>query len=175
MTREFPSHPIVGVGAVVVDGESVLLIRRGQEPLKGEWSLPGGAVELGETLDAAIVREVREEAGLDIAVGPVVEVLDRLRLAPDGRVRFHYVLIDFLCRPAASASGQASAPVPASASTSSTAPIVSGSDADAAEWVDLRDLAAYRVAEPTARVIRKALDRARAGQWVPLGGYQKGE
>ena len=173
MIREFPSHPIVGVGAVVVDGESVLLIRRGHEPLKGEWSLPGGAVELGETLDAAIVREVREEAGLDIAVGPVVEVLDRLRLASDGRVRFHYVLIDFLCRPAASASGQASAL--ASASTSSTAPIVSGSDADAAAWVDLRDLAAYSVAEPTARVIRKAFDRARAGQWVSLGGYQKGE
>jgi mutator protein MutT len=174
MAREFPSHPIVGVGAVVVDGESVLLIRRGQEPQKGEWSLPGGAVELGETLDAAIVREVREEAGLDIAVGPVVEVLDRLRLASDGRVRFHYVLIDFLCRPVA-ATVPASVSVAASAPTSSIAPIVSGSDADAAEWVDVRDLAAYRVAEPTARVIRKAFDRAGAGPWVPLGGYQKGE
>jgi len=169
MAREFPSHPIVGVGAVVVDGESVLLIRRGQEPLKGEWSLPGGAVELGETLDAAIVREVREETGLDIAVGPVVEVLDRLRLASDGRVRFHYVLIDFLCRPAASASG------PRSASSSSTAPIASASDADAAEWVDVKDLAAYRVADATVRVIRKAFERSRAGSWAPLGGYQKGE
>src|SRR6516225_653596 len=158
MAREFPSHPIVGVGAVVVDGESVLLIRRGQEPLKGEWSLPGGAVELGETLDAAIVREVREETGLDIAVGPVVEVLDRLRVASDGRVRFHYVLIDFLCRPAASAPVPASASTSSTSSTSSTASITSGSDADAAEWVDVKDLAAYRVADRTARVIRKAFD-----------------
>src|SRR6516165_6368102 len=90
-------------------------------------------------------------------------------LASDGRVRFHYVLIDFLCRPAASASG------PRSASTSSTAPIASASDADAAEWVDVKDLAAYRVADATVRVIRKAFDRSRAGSWAPLGGYQKGE
>jgi ADP-ribose pyrophosphatase YjhB (NUDIX family) len=149
----------VGVGAVVAAGNRVLLVRRGFEPLKGEWSLPGGAVELGETLDAAIAREVREETGLEIEVGPVVEVLDRLRLDPDGRPRFHYVLVDFLCRPAG-ASG---------------ALVAAASDADAAAWVDLTDLPGYGVAKVTVDVIIKAFDRARAGPWVPHQGYARAE
>ena len=76
-SRQFPPRPIVAVGAVIIDGDRVVLVKRGREPLKGEWSLPGGAVEIGETLGAAVVREVREETCLDIAVGPVIEVLDR--------------------------------------------------------------------------------------------------
>src|SRR2546428_7972306 len=99
MAREFPERPVVGVGAVVIDGSRVLLVKRANEPLKGEWSLPGGAVEIGETLEAAIRREVREETGLDVEVGPIVDVLDRIRYDPDGRIKFHYVLVDFLCRP----------------------------------------------------------------------------
>ena len=151
-SREFPTRPIVGVGAVFLDGDKVLLIRLASEPLKGEWSLPGGGVELGERLDAALAREVREEAGLEVEVGPVVEVVDRIRLAPDGRPRFHYVLVDFLCRPRAGV-------------------VTAGSDADAADWVGLESLADYAVAEPTVRVIRKAVDRARAGAWTPGEGY----
>jgi 8-oxo-dGTP diphosphatase len=103
MRREYPDAPIAGVGAVIVDerasGEPVvLLIRRAQEPLKGEWSLPGGAVELGETLEAAIRREVLEETGLPVDVVDVVKAFDRIVRDGDSRVRYHYVLVDFLCR-----------------------------------------------------------------------------
>ena len=144
--REFPERPIVGVGAVVIDGDRVLLVRRANEPLKGEWSLPGGAVELGESLREAIAREVLEETGLSVDVGPVVDVLDRIRLDDDRRVRFHYVLVDFVCRPASGA-------------------LSCASDADEAVWARLDDLPAHRVAEATVTVIREAFrirdDRAR--------------
>ena len=95
--RSFPARPIVGVGAVVVDDGRVLLVKRAQAPLKGEWSLPGGAVEVGETLSAAVQREVLEETGLVVSVGPIVEVLDRIHTDGDGRVEYHYVLIDYAC------------------------------------------------------------------------------
>ena len=103
MRREYPEAPIAGVGAVIVrdgpDGRrQTLLIRRGQEPLKGEWSLPGGAVELGETLEEAICREVLEETGLVVEVVDTVKAFDRISRDDAGRVRYHYVLIDFLCR-----------------------------------------------------------------------------
>jgi mutator protein MutT len=135
--REYPSRPIVGVGAVILDGDCVLLVRRGREPLKGEWSIPGGAVESGETLEAAIAREVREETGLDVEVGGVVTVLDRIRLDADGRAHYHYVLIDFLCR--------------RSAGTAACA-----SDADELAWVPVRELERYRLADATVRVIESA-------------------
>jgi ADP-ribose pyrophosphatase YjhB (NUDIX family) len=102
--REYPDAPIAGVGAVIVrdDGpggqKQVLLIRRAQEPLKGEWSLPGGAVELGETLEEAIRREVLEETGLIVEIIDTVQAFDRISRDAEGRVRYHYVLIDFLCR-----------------------------------------------------------------------------
>jgi 8-oxo-dGTP diphosphatase len=101
MRREYPDAPIAGVGAVIVRGgdqPSVLLIRRGQEPLKGEWSLPGGAVELGETLEEAVRREVLEETGLEIEPAGIVQAFDRIARDPEGRVRYHYVLVEFLCR-----------------------------------------------------------------------------
>jgi 8-oxo-dGTP diphosphatase len=103
MRREYPDAPIAGVGAVIVGeragGEPVvLLIRRAQEPLRGEWSLPGGVVELGETLEDAIRREVLEETGLAVEVLDTVLAFDRILRDEDGRVRYHYVLVDFLCR-----------------------------------------------------------------------------
>ena len=103
MAREYPERPIVGVGAVVIDrdpvlGDRVLLVQRGHAPLKGEWSLPGGALELGETLEEGIRREVLEETGLIVEPVAVVEVLDRISRDNEGRVQYHYVLVDFLCR-----------------------------------------------------------------------------
>ena len=96
MQREFPSTPLVAVGAVVVNEGRVLLVRRGTEPMLGHWSLPGGLVEVGETLTDAIVREVREETGLIVEPISLIELLDRIHRHED-RVRFHYVIADYLC------------------------------------------------------------------------------
>ena len=138
--RPYPARPVVGVGAVILDGDRVLLIKRAHEPLKGQWSLPGGRVESGETLEQAIVREVQEETGLDVDVGPIVDVLDRIARDADGRVEHHFVLVDFVCR-------------------LSGGVLCSASDADEAAWAPLDDLARYGVAEVTVRVIRKAAAR----------------
>jgi len=97
MQREFPLAPLVGVGAVVVDEGRVLLVRRGREPLKGQWSLPGGMLELGESLTAGVAREVLEETGLNVEPIELIELLDRIHHEEE-RVRFHYVIADYLCR-----------------------------------------------------------------------------
>jgi ADP-ribose pyrophosphatase YjhB (NUDIX family) len=100
-SREYPHAPLVGVGAVVVDGGRVLLVRRGTEPMKGRWSLPGGLLELGESLTAGVVREVREETGLEVEPVELVELLDRIHKengSEGERVRYHYVIADYLCR-----------------------------------------------------------------------------
>jgi len=97
MKREFPDHPIVGVGGVVVYRGRVLLIRRGSEPLKGAWSIPGGLLELGEELAEGVRRELKEETGLDVKPLEVLAVFDRVfREGP--RVRYHYVIVDYACR-----------------------------------------------------------------------------
>src|SRR5512146_1164775 len=97
MQRELPPAPLIGVGAVVVDQGRVLLVRRGREPLKGQWSIPGGLLELGESLTAGAVREVLEETGLVVEPVELVELLDRIH-HEDDRVRYHYVIADYLCR-----------------------------------------------------------------------------
>jgi ADP-ribose pyrophosphatase YjhB (NUDIX family) len=95
MKREYPEAPIVGVGGVVFKDGSVLLVKRGQEPGKGQWSLPGGAVELGETLTHALKREILEEASINIEVGGLVRLLDRIVHDPQKRVQYHYVIVDY--------------------------------------------------------------------------------
>jgi 8-oxo-dGTP diphosphatase len=141
LRREYPEAPIIGVGAVVIDGSKVLLVRRGKEPLKGEWSLPGGALELGETLQQGVVREVLEETGLVVTPAGIVEVLDRITQDDSsGRGRYHYVLVDFLCRVAGGM-------------------LCGGSDAEEARWVEreeLQEQGCYRLAPLTVQVIEKA-------------------
>ncbi len=136
--RRFPDRPLVGVGAVIVDGDRVLLVQRAHEPLKGEWSLPGGAVDVGETLHEAVRREIREETGLDVHVGPVVEVLDRIHHTDDGRVEFHFVLIDYLC-------------------TVAGGTMACSSDAADARWVPIANLRQYSLTPIATAVIEKAL------------------
>jgi 8-oxo-dGTP diphosphatase len=138
--RKYPDRPIVAVGAVILQGDRVLLIRRGQEPLKGAWSLPGGVVELGETLEAALVREVREETSLDVAAGEVVEVLDSIRPDAAGRTEYHYIIIDYACRLRGDA--------PAAA--------VHGTDAADVRWVAIDELERLAVTAGAIAVIRKA-------------------
>jgi 8-oxo-dGTP diphosphatase len=138
--RIYPERPIVAVGAVILDGERVLLVQRGQEPLKGEWSLPGGAVEIGETLEAAVVREVREETSLDVVVGPVVEVLDSIRRDAAGRAEYHYIIIDYQCL----------------VRTGTSAVATRGTDAADVRWVPIEELDRYRVTSTAIAVIRKA-------------------
>ena len=98
-TRQYPERPIVGVGAVVFVEDSVVLVKRRFEPLAGQWSLPGGSLEVGETLEAGVAREILEETGLEVQVGPVIEVFDRILLDEFKRIRYHFVLVDYLCRP----------------------------------------------------------------------------
>jgi len=99
MQREFPSQPFVGVGAIIIDGDRVVLVKRAHPPIQGQWSIPGGVLEVGELVGEAAVREAREETGLIVEPGELLGVFDRVLRHADGRVQYHYVLIDFLCRP----------------------------------------------------------------------------
>ena len=143
MKRSYPDHPIIGVGAVIIDGGRVLLVRRESEPLKGEWSIPGGMLELGEKLRDGIRREVLEETGLVVEPGEVLDVFDSIFTDSEGRTEYHYVLIDYLCRPI---SGEAKA----------------GTDVSEVRWVSEDELPAMGLRELTEQVIRKAIARTTA-------------
>ena len=138
MKRDYPDRPIVGVGAVVVREGRVLVVRRATEPLKGEWSIPGGVLELGEKLREGVVREVLEETGLQVEAGEVLEVFDSIIADPDGKTQYHYVLIDFLCRV-------------------EEGELKAGSDVSAAKWVGVSELGELGVREFTAAVIAKGV------------------
>jgi ADP-ribose pyrophosphatase YjhB (NUDIX family) len=146
--REYPDAPRVGVGAVVLDGDRVLLVRRGQAPSQGKWSLPGGLVHLGERLEDAVHREVTEECGLRVRVLDVCGVIDRIvrdpaaasAAAPGGvpRVRYHWVIVDYVAEPAGGT-------------------LRAGSDAADARWVPLADLARYDTTDGLADMIHRAV------------------
>jgi ADP-ribose pyrophosphatase YjhB (NUDIX family) len=137
MKRDYPEQPIIGVGAVILDSDRVLLVRRNTEPLKGEWSVPGGVLELGEKLRDGAAREALEETGLHVEVGEVLDVFDSIFPDAEGRTQYHYVLIDFLCRPL---SGEA-------------AP---GSDVSEVQWITAADLDRLNLRSSVAQVVRKA-------------------
>ena len=137
MKREYPDRPIVGVGAVIIEDNRVLLARRAGPPLQGQWSLPGGVVELGETLRAAAEREALEETGLVVEAGEVLEVLDRIIPGKDGRTQYHYVLIDFLCH---HRGGELRA----------------GADAAEVAWATPEELARYDLEPAAIQIITKA-------------------
>lgn len=99
MQRQYPSQPLVGVGAIIMRGGKMMIVKRANEPAKGLWSVPGGVVELGEHLHDAIKREVREETGLEVDIERLVDAVDNIVFDEQGQVHYHYVLLDYLCRP----------------------------------------------------------------------------
>ena len=137
MSREYPSHPRVGVGAVILDGPRVLLVKRGGQPSAGKWSLPGGLVDLGETTVEAIAREVAEECGLQIRIAGLAGIVDRVVRDGDGRVRYHYVLVDYLAYPEAGTA-------------------VAGSDAADVQWVDVDAVERLDITDGLVDMIRRA-------------------
>ncbi|MDE3165397.1 MAG: NUDIX hydrolase [Acidobacteriota bacterium] len=140
--RRYPGRPLVGVGALIFHRGRILMAQRGKEPLKGWWSLPGGAVEAGETLDAAIRREVLEETGLTVEPFRIHEVFERILRDAEGAPEYHYVLIDYLCR---IVSGTPRA----------------GDDVARVEWMQFEELGGLRITDGTLGVIERAFRKRR--------------
>ena len=143
MQREFPEHPLVGVGAIIIERDAknahVLLVKRAHPPIQGQWSIPGGALEVGELVRDGAVREAREETGLIVEPHDLLGIYDRVIRHADGRVQYHYVLVDFLCRPVG---GQLRA----------------ASDAQEVRWFTCEELPALKLAEDTQEVIRNGFE-----------------
>ena len=136
-SRRFPARPVPGVGALIIDNGRILLVERGKDPLKGYWSLPGGAVETGERLHEALRREVREETGLEIEILHMIEVFERITCNPDGRTEYHYILMDYICHPTGGA-------------------LQAADDASRAEWFTEDEVADLKITQGTPGVIAKA-------------------
>jgi 8-oxo-dGTP diphosphatase len=140
MQREFPEQPIIGVGAIIVEDGRALLVKRAHPPIEGQWSIPGGALEIGELVREAAVREAQEETGLIVEVGELLGVFDRVLRSPEQRVQYHYVLIDFLCKPVG---GE----------------LCAATDAAEVRWFTCEELPALNLADDTHEVILKGLGK----------------
>ena len=147
MPREFPEFPLVGVGAIIIEEDRVLLIKRARPPLLAQWSIPGGALEVGELVREAVVREAREETGLVVEPGELLGVYDRVVRDAKQRVQYHYVLIDFLCR---SAGGE----------------LAAADDAAEVRWFTREELPGLKLAEDTLEVIRKGFAKLGNDSWI---------
>ncbi|MGA2744556.1 MAG: NUDIX hydrolase [Candidatus Sulfotelmatobacter sp.] len=143
MNREFPSTPLVGVGAVIIEDACVLLVKRAHPPLEAQWSIPGGVLEVGELVREAAIREAREETGLAVDPADLLGVYDRVLRNAEQRVQYHYVLIDFLCR---RVGGELRA----------------ASDAADVRWFTSEELPALNLAEDTLDVIQKGFAKLKA-------------
>jgi ADP-ribose pyrophosphatase YjhB (NUDIX family) len=142
-TRRYPARPVLGVGALIFNRDKILLVERGNDPLKGYWSLPGGVLEIGETLEEGIVREVREETGLEVQPLKVLEIFERIIRDAQGAPEYHYVLIDYICRVTGGS-------------------LRAADDASRAAWVPRRLLSTYAITTGTLPVIEKGfLTRAK--------------
>ena len=141
MKREYPETPLVGVGAIIIEQEHVALVKRGHAPLEGHWSIPGGVLEIGETLRLAVTREALEETGLAVEPGELLGVFERVIPDEQGKMRYHYVLIDFLCR---RKSGE----------------LVPGDDAQEVRWFRREELAALKLHRETEEVILKGFEKS---------------
>jgi len=138
MSREYPAAPVIAVGAIILHQERIVLIRRDKEPSKGRWTFPGGAVELGEPLQDAVRREALEETGLHVELGEVASVLDRVVRDEAGRVRYHYIIVDYYARPVGGV-------------------LQPGSDVSDARWVGLEDLDGLDITEKAGELARELL------------------
>lgn len=141
-SREYPERPAVGIGGVVISRNRVLLIRRGNPPLQGEWSIPGGMLEVGETLAEGVRRELAEETGIEVRVGELIEVSERISRDGAGKPEYHYVILDYFCE----ALGGEARP---------------GSDVTDVAWVAEQDLEKYSLTATATQVIHKAFQIAR--------------
>ncbi len=139
--REFPEVPLVGVGSIIIEDERVVLVKRAHPPIQGQWSIPGGVLEVGELVREAAIREAREETGLIIEPGELLGVFDRVLRDSEKRVQYHYVLIDFLCR---RVSGE----------------LLAASDAAEVRWFTREELPALNLAEDTLEVIGKGFAKS---------------
>lgn len=142
MKREYPEQPLVGIGAVIIEDSRVVLVKRAHPPIQGQWSIPGGVLEVGELVRHAAVREAREETGLIVEAGELLGVYDRVLYDAGKRVQYHYVLIDFLCRPVGGK-------------------LLAASDAAEVRWFTRDELPALNLAEDTQDVIRKGVEKLR--------------
>lgn len=145
MGRAYPSQPVAGVGAIVLRQDEVLLVRRGRAPQKGLWSVPGGALELGETLEQGVRREVLEETGLEVRVIQFAEALERILTDDSGAVQYHYVLLDYLCEPLGGV-------------------LAAGDDAAEAAWVNRTGLSQLSLTPGLGAVIEKAFQLREGGR-----------
>ena len=142
MRKEYPEHPMVGVGAIIVQDGKILIVRRGSEPGKGKWSVPGGLVELGETVEQAVVREVREECGLDVEVDKLIDIVDSMTFDKNGRLKYHFIILDFFVK----IKGGKLRP---------------GDDAKEALWVSLEEVENYDLTKTFKEFLKRNMEKLR--------------